>query len=67
MTAYACDSCKMSIEAPVCGNCHQELIHKTIDANGKKVAICECPKGCGCIKSPQCCGHDMAAKKSSGK
>lgn len=61
---YSCDSCKMSIEAPKCGHCHQELALKTIDAKGKKVQVLECPKGCGRIKSPQCCEHDMCLKKN---
>ena len=57
---YECSKCKMSIEEPVCGKCGTHLELDTIETKeGKKVLVCSCPKGCGKIKSPQCCGEDM--------
>lgn len=62
MKNYACDACGMSIKNPVCGKCHCELVEKTIEKDGKKILVSECPQCHGKIKSPQCCGHDMQAK-----
>jgi len=61
MKNYQCNTCDMAIKPPVCAKCNSELVDKVIDKNGKKVQVSECPKGHGMIKSPQCCGHDMAA------
>ena len=33
--------------------------HITKD-DGTQVGVSECPDGCGKIKSPMCCGHDMS-------
>lgn len=62
MSDFACKKCGMKIENPVCARCHKDLVPKTLDAQGKKVEVCECPSGCGKIKAPQCCGQDMGAE-----
>lgn len=59
MANLCCQKCNMEIKAPACGKCGKELSLKTVDAQGKKVQVCQCPSGCGQIKSPQCCGQDM--------
>lgn len=63
MSKYSCDKCGMQVEPLKCGNCGVELDNREIEVQGKKVQVAECPKGCGKVKSPQCCGHDMAFKK----
>lgn len=63
MSGYCCKKCAMKIEKPVCGKCGEELKEKSMDVQGKKVNVCECPSGCGKIKSPQCCGQDMSCEK----
>ena len=45
-----------------CGKCGSELEYKLITKDdGSTVGVSECPDGCGRIKSPMCCGADMAA------
>jgi len=39
------------------------MVNKTIDKNGKKVQVAECPDCHAMVKSPQCCGHDMNFEK----
>lgn len=63
MSEYQCTDCGMGVKGMACGTCGALLHHNTIQtAEGKKVQVSECPKGCGKIKSPQCCGHDMKVK-----
>ncbi len=63
MMAYECCDCGMAVKGLTCGKCGSPLHHATIkDAHGKEVQVSECPKKCGKIKSPMCCGHDMNAK-----
>ena len=59
MLEYECDKCNMSVTGLTCGQCGMALEHKTIEKEGKKINVSKCPEGCGQIKSPQCCGHDM--------
>ena len=61
MAKYTCSDCGMEVTNITCGKCGSELDYKvlTLD-NGGTVGVSECPNGCGRIKSPQCCGHDMA-------
>lgn len=59
---YECCDCGMQVQGLTCGKCGTPLVHDTIEVNGKKVQVSKCPKSCGKIKSPQCCGHDMEAK-----
>ena len=59
---YECNECDMSVEGMKCGQCGAELVHENSDKGGKKTGVAKCPKGCGKIKSPQCCGEDMTPK-----
>ena len=62
MSKYSCGDCGMKVHNLTCGSCGNELNHATIDKDdGTSVGVAQCPKGCGKIKSPMCCGHDMAA------
>lgn len=62
MTTYECNDCGMSVKGLTCGKCGSELRHNTIkNKDGKEIHVSECPKDCGKIKSPLCCGHDMHA------
>ena len=63
MSKYSCDKCEMQVEALRCGKCGVTLENREIEVQGDKVQVAECPSGCGKVKSPQCCGHDMAFKK----
>lgn len=56
---YHCVDCDMSVTDLKCGKCGAPLVHDTLHVDGKTVAVAKCPKDCGKIKSPQCCGHDM--------
>lgn len=63
MTAYTCDVCGMSIGTMTCGKCGKDLVHSSITTDdGETVHVSECPDGHGKVKSPMCCGQDMAAK-----
>ena len=62
MAKYACSDCGMEVTNMTCGKCGSQLEHQEITRdNGTTVGVSECPNGCGRIKSPMCCGHDMAA------
>ena len=44
-----------------CGACDASLEDRTIVRDdGSTVKVSECPNGHGKIKSPMCCGSDMA-------
>jgi hypothetical protein len=63
MTEYQCNECNMSVKGLQCGKCDAPLQPDKITAdNGKEVQVAKCPNDCGKIKSPMCCGHDMAIK-----
>jgi len=63
MAAYTCEKCGMKVGTMTCGECNEELRHGTLTLDdGSSVHISECPNGHGKVKSPQCCGHDMACK-----
>jgi len=63
MTAYTWDVCGMSIRTMTCGKCGKDLVHGTITTDdGETVNVSECPDGHGKVKSPMCCGQDMANK-----
>eukprot|EP01113_Clastostelium_recurvatum_P013205 TRINITY_DN16965_c0_g1_i2.p2 TRINITY_DN16965_c0_g1~~TRINITY_DN16965_c0_g1_i2.p2 ORF type:complete len:134 (-),score=18.12 TRINITY_DN16965_c0_g1_i2:76-477(-) len=64
--SYKCDKCNMSVGGMKCNKCSEPLAHDTITKDGQQIAVSKCPKGCGMIKSPQCCGHDMACDVASG-
>lgn len=55
-----CNQCGMEVKGFTCGKCDEPLVADTITTeNGQKVQVAKCPKGCGKIKSPMCCGKDM--------
>ncbi|MFL3050187.1 MAG: hypothetical protein ACJZ02_00705 [Candidatus Neomarinimicrobiota bacterium] len=60
MTKYECSDCGNGIEGLTCSNCGEALVHGTLEKeDGTVVQISKCPKDCGKIKSPMCCGEDM--------
>ena len=62
MATYECKVCGMSVNA-TCGKCGAELVNDTLTLdNGQEVQISKCPNGHGKIKSPMCCGQDMACE-----
>ena len=61
MAFYKCDVCGMSIGTMTCGQCGADLVHETLSKDdGSSVHVSECPNGHGKVKSPMCCGQDMA-------
>lgn len=63
MATYECSQCGMSVNA-TCGHCNSELAHDTLEGDSS-VQISKCPNGHGKIKSPMCCGNDMACPTSA--
>ena len=50
----------MAVADLKCGICSTDLDHVLIEKDdGSSVGVAQCPKGCGKIKSPMCCGSDM--------
>lgn len=61
---YQCKQCGMSVKGMKCGKCDALLVDGSVTTKeGKKVEVTKCPQGCGMIKSPQCCAHDMTCSK----
>ena len=63
MTTYTCSTtdCDMGVTGLTCGKCGAALEHVVLEKDdGSTVGVSQCPKGCGKIKSPMCCGADMA-------
>lgn len=61
MAVYKCEKCGMSIGTMTCGQCGKELEHSTITVDdGSTVHVSKCPDDHGKVKSPMCCGQDMA-------
>ena len=61
MSEYKCEQCGMGVSGMKCANCGKDLVHNhIIKDDGTQVGVSECPDGCGKIKSPMCCGHDMS-------
>jgi len=60
MATYECAICGMGVNA-TCAKCDEALVDDVLILdNGDKVQISKCPNGHGKIKSPMCCGQDMA-------
>ena len=56
-----CNQCGMGLKGLTCSKCNAELVKDNITTeNGSNVQVAKCPNGCGMIKSPTCCGKDMA-------
>jgi hypothetical protein len=62
MATYTCGVCGMGVNA-FCATCNKELVNDTLNKDdGSSVQISKCPEGHGKIKSPMCCGQDMACE-----
>jgi hypothetical protein len=63
MSDFTCEHCGMGVTGLTCAKCNNELVHDhIIKDDGTQVSVAKCPDGCGQIKSPMCCGHDMACE-----
>jgi NAD-dependent SIR2 family protein deacetylase len=62
MATYRCGVCNMGVNAS-CADCNEPLVNDTIaKPDGTLVQVSRCPKCEGKIKSPMCCGQDMACE-----
>ena len=60
MPTYSCPSCEMSVNA-TCGQCNAPLENAVLTRDdGSTVQVSQCHNDHGKIKSPMCCGADMA-------
>lgn len=60
MANYECRACGTAVYN-TCSKCNQPLQHDVhTKENGESVCVSKCPNDHGMIKSPQCCGEDMA-------
>jgi len=60
MATYTCGVCGMSVNIS-CAKCGKELVNDDLTKpDGSSVQISKCPEGHGKVKSPLCCGTDMA-------
>ena len=60
MATYTCSKCGMSVNI-TCGKCGKALVNDNLNkADGSSVQISRCPDDHGKVKSPLCCGNDMA-------
>ena len=60
MATYECEVCGMSVNTS-CGKCDASLEDGSITLDdGTDVQVSKCPNDHGMIKSPLCCGQDMA-------
>ena len=63
MAVYTCEKCGMSVATMTCGKCGKHLKHDIVKKpDGTHVHVSTCPEGHGMIKSPMCCGQDMACE-----
>ncbi|QMT59473.1 hypothetical protein HBNCFIEN_00839 [Legionella sp. PC997] len=56
---YKCHKCGMGVKNLTCTKCNSPLVSDVVKTDHGKVQVSKCPHGCGQIKSPTCCGHDM--------
>ena len=60
MATYACNKCGMAINTSS-AKCDVARVNDSLELdNGTKVQIAKCPSCAGKIKSPGCCGEEMA-------
>ena len=62
VATYSCPTCGMAVNAS-CAKCNVPLVNGTLTKDdGSTVQVSWCPSddSCGKIKSPMCCGADMA-------
>ncbi len=63
MADFTCEHCGMGVTGLKCAKCGKDLVHDHITKDdGTQVGVAKCPDGCGMIKSPMCCGHDMTCR-----
>jgi hypothetical protein len=56
-----CNKCGMGVKGMACSKCNSPLVQDYVTTNeGNKLQVAKCPQGHGKIKSPTCCGQDMA-------
>ena len=56
-----CQKCGMGVKGLTCSKCNSSLVMDSVTTSqNNKVQVAKCPNGCGKIKSPVCCGQDMA-------
>ena len=63
MASYNCSdsTCGMGVTGLSCAKCGSPLEHNDlVKPDGSVVGVSQCPKGCGKIKSPSCCGEEMS-------
>ncbi len=49
----------MGVKNLTCSKCNTPLVSDMVKTDKGHVQVAKCPNGCGQIKSPICCGHDM--------
>lgn len=60
MAKYECNACGTAVNN-TCAKCDEPLQHDVLTKDdGGSVCVSKCPNDHGMIKSPQCCGKDMA-------
>ena len=60
MATYECGKCGMAVNT-TCAKCDIPLVDASLEiGDGKSVQIAKCPSCGGKIKSPSCCGEEMA-------
>lgn len=60
MATYECGKCGMAVNT-TCAKCDVPLVDASLEiGDGKSVQIAKCPSCEGKIKSPSCCGEEMA-------
>ena len=59
MATYECGKCGMAVNT-TCAKCNAPLEDASLDLGDRTVQIARCPSCEGKIKSPLCCGEDMA-------
>jgi hypothetical protein len=52
----------MGVKGLACAKCDSKLVKDTISKDGNEIQVAKCPNGCGMIKSPSCCNHDMECR-----
>jgi len=61
MAIYTCPECGMSIGQMTYGRRGKALVHNVMKKpDVAKADVSMCPSGHGMVKSPMCCGQDMA-------
>lgn len=51
----------MGVKNLTCSKCNALLVSGAVKTEKGTVQVAKCPNGCGQIKSPTCCSHDMVS------